>query len=59
MERYLTGVLSEHPNKNCDTMTQIVSGTSEQSLQGMLTTKRWDASALNAQRVQRLMVPPL
>jgi len=29
VERYLT----EHPNKNCDTLAQVVPGTSEQSLQ--------------------------
>jgi hypothetical protein len=32
MERYLTGLLTEHPNKNCDTLVQVVPGTSEQSL---------------------------
>lgn len=54
MERYLTGLLTEHPNKNCDTLAQVVPGTSEQSLQGLLTTMRWDADALNGQRVRRL-----
>jgi SRSO17 transposase len=58
MERYLTGLLTEHPNKNCDTIAQVVPDTSEQTLQGMLTTMRWDESALNAQRVQRLMALP-
>jgi len=47
-ERYLTGLLTEHPNKNCDTLAQVVPGTSEQALQGMLTPMRWDAGALNA-----------
>jgi len=54
MERYLTGLLTEHPNKNCDTLAQVVPGTSEQSLQGLLTTMRWDEQALNNQRVARL-----
>jgi len=58
MERYLTGLLTEHPNKSCDTIVQVVPGTSEQSLQGMLTTMRWDEDALNAQRVQGLMALP-
>jgi SRSO17 transposase len=58
MERYLTGLLTEHPNKNCDTIAQVVPGTSEQSLQGMLTTMRWDEGALNAQRVQGLLALP-
>ena len=30
LERYLTGLLTEHPNKNCDTLAQVVPGTSEQ-----------------------------
>ncbi|WP_322489335.1 IS701 family transposase [Chloroflexus sp.] len=54
MERYLTGLLTEHPNKNCDTLAQVVPGTSEQSLQGLLTNMRWDEHALNNQRVARL-----
>lgn len=58
MERYLTGLLTEHPNKNCDTIAQVVPDTSEQSLQGMLTTMRWDEGSLNAQRVQHLMALP-
>jgi SRSO17 transposase len=54
MERYLTGLLTEHPNKNGDTLAQVVPGTSEQSLQGLLTSMRWDDIALNNQRVTRL-----
>ena len=30
LERYLTGLLTELPNKNCDTIAQAVPGTSEQ-----------------------------
>ena len=29
LERYLTGLLTEHPNKNCDTIAQVVPGTSQ------------------------------
>ena len=54
MERYLTGLLTEHPNKNCDTLAQVVPDTSEQSLQGLLTSMRWDEQALNNQRVAGL-----
>jgi|HigsolmetaAR202D_1030399.scaffolds.fasta_scaffold16715_2 SRSO17 transposase len=54
MERYLTGLLTEHPNKNCDTLAQVVPGTSEQSLQGLLTSMRWDEQSLNKQRVAKL-----
>ncbi len=58
MERRLTGLLTEHPNKNCDAIAQVAPQTSEQSLQGMLTTMRRDAAALNAQRVARLQTLP-
>lgn len=51
VERYLTGLLTEHPNKNCDTLAQIVPGISPQQLQGMLTSMVWDEDALNRQRI--------
>ena len=38
LERYLTGLLTEHPNKNCDTIARVVPGTSEQRLQGLMTS---------------------
>jgi SRSO17 transposase len=52
MERYLTGLLTEHPVKNCDTLAEIVPGTNEQQLQGLLTQMVWDETALNQRRVQ-------
>jgi SRSO17 transposase len=58
LERYLTGLLTEHPNKNCDTLAQVVPGTSEQRLQGLLTTIDWDEDDLNRQRVERLLALP-
>jgi len=58
LERYLTGLLTEHPNKNCDTIAQVVPGTSEQSLQGLLTSMAWDHDDLNRQRVRRLLALP-
>jgi hypothetical protein len=58
LERYLTGLLTEHPNKNCDTIAQIVPGTSEQRLQGLLTSIDWDEEDLNRQRVQTLLRLP-
>jgi len=54
LERYLTGLLTEHSPKNCDTLAQIVPGTSEQRLQGLLTQMVWDHDDLNRQRVQWL-----
>jgi SRSO17 transposase len=58
LERYLTGLLTEHPNKNCDTLAQVVPGTSEQSLQGLLTAMTWDEHDLNRQRVQTMRTLP-
>ena len=58
LERYLTGLLTELPNKNCDTIAQVVPGTSEQRLQGLLTTIDWDEDDLNRQRVERLLTLP-
>src|SRR4051794_15763722 len=58
LERYLTGLLTEHPNKNCDTIAQVVPGTSEQSPQGLLTARAWDQDDLNEQRVRALLALP-
>ena len=54
MERYLTGLLTEHPVKNCDTLAEIVPGTNEQQLQGLLTQMAWDETAVNQRRVQSM-----
>jgi SRSO17 transposase len=54
LERYLCGLLTEHPNKNCDTLAQIVPGTSEQRLQGLMTGIDWDEEDLNRQRVETM-----
>lgn len=58
LERYLTGMFTEHPNKNCDTIAQVVPDTSEQSLQGLLTNMVWDEDDLNKQRVKQLLALP-
>src|SRR3954454_5627859 len=55
LERYLTGMLTEHPNKNCDTIASVVPDTSEQSLQGLLTNMLWDHDDLNRQRVKAML----
>ena len=55
LERYLTGLLTELPNKNGDTMAQAVPGTHEQRLQGFLTTMQWDEEELNRQRVEKMI----
>jgi SRSO17 transposase len=58
LERYLTGLLTEHPNKNCDTIAQVVPGTSEQRLQASMTSIDWDEEDLNRQRVQIMLQMP-
>ena len=55
LERYTTGLLTELPNKNCDTIAQAVPGTSEQCLQEFLTNRQWDEADLNRQRVQKMV----
>jgi SRSO17 transposase len=55
LERYTTGLLTELPNKNCDTLAQAVPGTSAQRLQEFLTNMQWDEDDLNRQRVQKMI----
>lgn len=57
-ERYLTGLLTEHPNKNGDTLAAVVPGTSEQQLQGLLTDLVWDEVDLTRQRVRVMTALP-
>src|SRR5512143_3523306 len=58
LERYLCGLLTEHPNKHCDTLAQVVPGTSEQRLQGLLTGIDWDEEDLNRRRVEIMLRLP-
>jgi hypothetical protein len=46
LDRYLTGLLTDHPRKNCDTLATVVPDTSEQQLQGLLAMMQLDATAL-------------
>jgi SRSO17 transposase len=55
LERYLTGLLTELPDKHCDTMAEAVPGTSEQCVPEFLTNMPWDAQDLNRQRVEKLI----
>jgi SRSO17 transposase len=55
LERYLTGLLTALPNKNCDTMAEAVPGTSEQCLPELLTNMPWDEQERNRQRVEKLL----
>lgn len=60
VERYLTGLLTDLPRKNCDTIAAAVAGTSTERLQHLLTDATWEPQALDAQRVQALVAqsPP-
>lgn len=55
LERYMTGLLTELPNENCDTIAQTVPATSEQPLQEFLTNMQWDTEDLNRQQVQKMI----
>ena len=55
LERYTTGLLTELPNKNCDTIAQAVPGTSAQRLQEFLTKMQWDEEDLNRQRMVKMI----
>ena len=56
--QYLTGLLSEHPNKNCDTLAEIVPETNEQQFNHLLTDMVWDETALNRQRIAQMRTLP-
>jgi len=58
LRQYLTGLLSEHPNKNCDTLAEIVPETTEQQFHHLLTDMVWDETALNHQRIARMRTLP-
>lgn len=58
LERSLTGLLTEQPVKNCDTLAAVVPGTTEQRLTHLLTEMVWDEADLNRQRVRRLAAWP-
>jgi SRSO17 transposase len=55
LERYTTGLLTELPNKNGDSIAQTVPGTSAQRLREFLTNMPWDEEDLNRQRVQKMV----
>ena len=58
LERYVTGLLTDWPRKNCETIAQAIATTSRQQRQPLLTDAAWDSRipvALEEQRV-RLVV---
>src|SRR5262249_23065409 len=56
----VTGLLTDLPRKNCDTIAAAVAGTSTERLQHLLTDATWDPLALDRARVQHLVAqsPP-
>lgn len=55
MERYLTGLLTDLPHKTCDTIADVIAGTSVERLQHLLTDAAWDPLQLDEARVKRLL----
>src|SRR5579862_8437804 len=55
LERYVTGLLTDLPRKNCDTIAAALAGTSAERLQHLLTDATWDAAALDEARVNALV----
>ena len=54
LERYVTGLLTDLPRKNCDTIAQAVAGTSTERLQHLLCDADWDAAKLEEARIRHL-----
>src|SRR5215469_15472576 len=55
VERYVTGLLTDLPHKTCETIADVVAGTSVERLQHLLTDAAWDPLALDEARVKRLL----
>jgi SRSO17 transposase len=55
MERYLTGLLTDLPHKTCETIAEVIAGTSLERLQHLLTDAAWDPLKLDELRVKRLL----
>jgi SRSO17 transposase len=58
LRQYLTGLLSEQPNKNCDTLAEVVPATNEQPFNHLLTDMVWDETVLNRQRIACMQTLP-
>jgi SRSO17 transposase len=55
LERYVTGLLTDLPRKNCDTIAAAVAGTTTERLQHLLTDAAWDPLVLDEARVRCLV----
>jgi SRSO17 transposase len=58
LRQYVSGLLSEQPNKNCDTLAEVAPETNEQQFNHLLTDMVWDETALNRQRIARMQTLP-
>jgi len=58
LRQYLTGLLSEPPNKHCATLAEIVPETKEHQFPHWLTDMVWDETSLNRQRIARMQRIP-
>ena len=47
LERYVTGLLTDLPRKNCDTIAGAVANTTTERLQHLLTDADWESLALD------------
>ena len=54
LERYSTGLLSDIPRKNGETIEDNVPGTNYQRLQGLMTNIQWDEKGVNQEKTQRM-----
>jgi SRSO17 transposase len=55
MERYLTGLLTDISHKTCETIADVIAGTTSERLQHLLTDAAWDPLELDEARVKRLL----
>src|SRR5579875_1607401 len=55
LERYVTGLLTDLPHKTCETIAEVVAGTSLERLQHLLTDAAWNPLELDEARVKRLL----
>ncbi len=55
MERYLTGLLTDISHKTCETIADVIAGTTSERLQHLLTDAAWDPLKLDEARVKRLL----
>src|SRR5260370_4097491 len=55
MERYLAGLLTDLPHKPCETIADVIAGSTSERLQHLLTDAAWDPLELDEARVKRLL----